>query len=58
MQQGLNGPVPTAVALDSSCPGIARRKTRVNALTTRASIEKKRLLKKMDCRLKPGNDGG
>src|SRR6266481_7436995 len=32
--------MPTAVVLDSSCAGIARRKTRVNALTTRTSIEK------------------
>src|SRR2546428_14188260 len=32
--------MPTAVVLDSSCAGIARRKTLVNALTTRASIEK------------------
>src|SRR5262249_56459959 len=32
--------IPAAAVLNLSCPGLARRKTRVNALTTRASIEK------------------
>jgi len=38
----------------SSLPGIARRKTRVNALVTRQSIL---LRKKMDARVKPAHDG-
>jgi hypothetical protein len=37
----------TAIVLDSSCAGL-----------TRASIEKSASFKPMDCRVKPGNDGG
>ncbi len=37
-----------------SVPGIARRKTRVNALMPRQSIL---LRKKMDARIKPAHDG-
>jgi hypothetical protein len=42
----------------SSLPGIARRKTRVNALMTRQSIHlcKKLLAKMMDARVKPAHD--
>src|SRR5262245_34768936 len=40
--------------LTSSLPGIARRKTRVNAPITRQSIL---LRKKMDARVKPAHDG-
>jgi hypothetical protein len=36
-----------AVVLDSSCAGL-----------TRASIRKSASFKKMDCRVKPGNDSG
>jgi hypothetical protein len=36
--------------------GRSASKTRVNALTTRASIGKSISLKGMDCRVKPGND--
>jgi hypothetical protein len=44
--------------LRSSLPGIARRKTRVNALMTRQSIHlrKSLLAKKMDARVKPAHD--
>jgi hypothetical protein len=50
-----------APSLRQSCEfqhGIARRKTRVNALMTRASIflVRKSLQGWMDCRVKPGND--
>jgi len=38
---------------NSSLPGTARRKTRVNALMTRQSII---FRKKMDARVKPGHD--
>src|SRR5262245_56034594 len=41
------GTIPTAAVLDLSCPGL-----------TRASIEKSASSKRMDCRVKPGNDGG
>src|SRR5262249_33155576 len=41
----------------ASLPGIARRKTRVNALLTRQSIHLlKPFAKKMDARIKPGHD--
>src|SRR5438034_75342 len=36
------------IGSDLSCPGIARRKTRVNALMTRASTEKSASSKRMD----------
>src|SRR6266404_3397128 len=39
--------MPAAVVLDSSCAGL-----------TRASIEKSASFKGMDCRIKPGDDGG
>jgi hypothetical protein len=40
--------IPAPIALDSSCAGL-----------TRASIEKKSAsFKPMNCRVKPGNDGG
>jgi hypothetical protein len=50
-----------AMHLWSSLPGVARRKTRVNALMTRQSIglRKKQsigLRKKMDARVKPAHD--
>jgi hypothetical protein len=50
--------IPAAVVLDSSCAGRSASKTRVNALMTRASIGKSASFKVMDCRVKPGNDGG
>jgi hypothetical protein len=44
--------------LRSSLPGIARRKTRVNALMPRQSIHLRKdlLAKKMDARVKPAHD--
>jgi hypothetical protein len=42
-----------AMHLWSSLPGVARRKTRVNALVTRQSIG---LRKKMDARVEPAHD--
>jgi hypothetical protein len=41
------GFMPSVGVLDSSCPGL-----------TRASIKKSASFKRMDCRVKPGNDGG
>src|SRR5262249_27752983 len=40
-----------------SCPGRSAPKTRVNALMTRASIERKNVKRRgWNCRVKPGND--
>jgi hypothetical protein len=46
------------VKLSTSLPGIARRKTRVNALITRQSIHLRNnlLAKEMDARVKPAHD--
>ena len=43
----VHGYFSPATVLDSSCAGL-----------TRASIKKNVSLKRMDCRVKPGNDGG
>ena len=55
----LNGAMSTEVVTSSSCAGRSASKTRVNALMTRASIffARKFLRRRMDCRVKPGNDG-
>src|SRR5262249_48189383 len=47
---------PSTLAHSPSLPGIARRKTRVNALMTRQSILFNEALFPMDARVKPGHD--